>query len=197
MKLNRFRSSLSTAQWGNRMWSGIAIVMVISNALLVSHIVTHNTREKTIIVPPDIKRPFSIQGDNASPEYLTQVGEWFASLALSYTPKNLDYRIEVFLRYATPESYSTLQTHLQDEAVRIKRNEMSAMFFPMDARVRGDFVVVMGQQILRVGKEIVTDKSIAYRMRFRLTDGFLHIIEFKEVNREKPFAVDNATASAR
>ena len=197
MKFDHFRSSLSTAQWGNRMWSGIAIVMVISNALLVSHVITHNTREKTVIVPPDIERPFSIQGDSASPEYLTQVGEWFASLALSYTPKNLDYRIEVFLRYAAPESYSTLQTHLQDESERIKRNEMSAMFFPVDARVRGDFVVVMGQQILRVGKEIVADKSIAYRMRFRLTDGFLHIIEFKEVNREKPFAVDNATASAR
>ena len=197
MKLKRFRSNLSTAQWGNRMWSGIAIAMVISNVLLVSHIITNDTREKTIVVPPEIKQPFSIQGDNASPEYLTQVGEWFASLALSYNPKNVDYRVNVFLRYAAPESFSVLQTHLQEEAERIKRNEMSAMFFPTDAKVRGDYIAIIGQQVLRVGKEIVSDTRIAYRMQFRLQDRFLHIIEFKEVNREKPFTTDSDIAATQ
>ena len=147
MKIKRFRSNLSTAQWGNRMWSGIAIAMVISNVLLAYHIITNDTREKTIVVPPEIEQPFSIQGDNASPEYLTQVGEWFASLALSYNPKNVDYRINVFLRYAAPESFSVLQTHLQEEAERIKRNEMSAMFFPTDAKVRGDYVATSANDI--------------------------------------------------
>jgi len=197
MKLKRFRSNLTTAQWGNRMWSGIAIVMVISNLLLVAHIITNDAREKTVFVPPDMEQPFSIQGDNASPEYLMQVGEWFASLALSYTPKNVDYRTNVFLRYAAPESVSILQTHLQDEAVRIKRNEMSSLFFPVDAKVRGNFVAITGQQLLRVGKEIVSEKRTAYRMEFRLDSGFLHIIEFKEVNREKPFNTDHDTPTAR
>ncbi len=197
MRLKRFRSDLSSAQWGSRMWSGIAIMMVISNVLLVFHSINNDTREKTIVVPPELEQPFSIQGDQASPEYLTQVGEWFASLALSYTPKNVDYRINVFLRYAAPESFSVLQTYLQDEAERIKRNEMSAMFFPVDAKVRGEFVAITGQQVLRVGKEIVSDTRIAYRMQFRLQDGFLHIIEFKEVNREKPFVTDSDTAAAR
>jgi len=197
MKLKRFRSSLTTAQWGNRMWSGMAIVMVISNVLLVTHIITNDAREKTVFIPPNMEQPFSIQGDEASPEYLTQVGEWFTSLVLSYTPKNLDYRINVFLRYAAPESYSVLQTHLQDEAVRIKRNEMSSMFFPVDAKVRGNFVAITGQQVLRVGKEIVSEKRTTYRMKFRLNGGFLHIIEFKEVNREKPFNTDHDIPAAR
>jgi len=197
MKLKRFRSSLTTAQWGSRMWSGIAIVMVISNVLLVAHIITNDTREKTVFVPPDMEQPFSIQGNKASPEYLMQVGEWFSSLALSYTPKNVDYRINVFLRYAAPENFSVLQTHLQDEAIRIKRNEMSSLFFPVDAKVRGSFVAITGQQVLRVGKEIVSEKRIAYRMEFRLDGGFLHIIEFKEVNREKPFITDHDIIAAR
>jgi len=197
MRIKRFRSSLSTAQWGNRLWSGIAIVMVISNFLLVFHVITNDSREKTIIIPPEINKPFSIQGDHASPEYLTQMGEWFASLALSYTPKNVDYRINTFLRYAAPENYSILQTQLQQEAERIKRNEMSAMFFAVDAKVRGDFVAITGQQILRVGKEIVSDKRITYRMKFRLQNQFLHIIEFKEVNREKPFTTADDTATAQ
>ena len=197
MKLKRFRSNLSTAQWGNRMWSGIALVMVISNLMLVSQVMLSDSREKTIVVPPNLERPFSVQGDEASPEYLAQLGEWFASLALSYTPKNLDYRTNAFLRYAAPESYSVLQTQLQEEAERIKRNEMSAMFFPVDAKVRGNFVAIKGQQILRVGKEIVAEHSIAYRMQFRLQDGFLHIIEFREVNREKPFATDSDSTSAQ
>ena len=57
--------------------------------------------------------------------------------------------------------------------------------------------MVLGRQVLRVGKEIVDDKSIAYRLKFRLQGGFIHIIEFKEVNREKPFAAtapDTTTA---
>ena len=195
MRFSRFRSSLATAQWGGRLWSGVALLMIVSNLTLAFYIVGHDAREKTIVVPPDMERPFSVRGNEASPEYLSQLGEWFASLALSYTPKNIDYRSQVFLRYAAPESYSGLQAHLQDEAERIKRNEMSAMFFTVDARVRGEFVAITGQQVLRVGHEIVSDKRITYRLKLRLQDGFPHIVEFIEVDREKPFSTADSTTA--
>lgn len=197
MKFKRFRSDLATAQWGGRLWSGVALLMIVSNLVLAIYLLGHDSREKTIVVPPDMERPFSVRGNEASSEYLSQLGEWFASLTLSYTPKNIDYRSQVFLRYAAPESYSALQTHLQDEAKRIKRNEMSAMFFPMDARVRGEFVAITGEQVLRVGREIVSEKRITYRLQLRLQDGFPHIVEFIEVEREKPFSTADSAATSR
>ena len=196
MKLQRFRSSLAAAQWSGKLWFAVAAVMALSNLLLVGYTMTNDVREKTIFVPPEINQPFWVQGNEASTEYLTQVGEWFASLVLSYTPKNLDYRIQTFLRYASPDAYGVLHTQLTEEAERIKKHEMSAMFFPIDAKVRGSFVAIVGQQILRVGKEIVSEKRIAYRMKFQLQGGFVHISEFQEVNRDKPFIVDNATDTA-
>jgi len=197
MKLQQFRSRLVAAQWNGQLWLTIATVMVLSNLLLTGYLIVNDSREKTIFVPPRFDQPFWIQGDEASPEYLIQIGEWFAALLLSYTPKNLDYRIQAFLRYVSPEAYSILQTRLTEEAKRIKLNEMSAMFFPTDARVRGPFVVIIGQQIVRVGKEIVSEKHIAYRMKFQLQSGFVHVTEFQEVNRVKPFVVNNITHPAR
>lgn len=196
MRFSRFRSNLATAQWGGRLWSGVALLMIVSNLLLAIYVVGHDAREQTIVVPPDLERPFSVRGDEASPEYLSQLGEWFASLALSYTPKNIDYRRQLFLRYAAPDAYSVLQTQLQEEAQRIKHNEMSALFFTVDARVRGEFVAITGQQVLRVGREIVDDKRLTYRLKIRLEDGFPHIVEFIEVDREKPFATADNTAAA-
>lgn len=195
MMLNRFRSNLSDAQWGRRLWFGVASSMVVSNIMLVTFLVTSDMHEKIVFVPPEIEQPFWIHGEEASPEYLIQVAEWFTSLALSYTPKNVDYRSSVFLRYAAPESLGTLQSHLQDEAIRIKRNEMTSMFYPVDAKVRDDYVAIIGQQVLRVGKEIVSDNRIAYRMRFRRQGGFIQILEFKEVNRDNPFVIDDLSAT--
>ena len=197
MRLQRFRSRLIAAQFNGKLWFAMATLMALSNLLLTGYLIVNDSREKTIFVPPKFDQPFWIQGNEASPEYLIQVGEWFASLLLSYTPKNLDYRIQAFLRYASPEAYAVLQTQLTEEAERIKHHEMSAMFFPADARVRGPFVAVIGQQIIRVGKEIVSEKTIAYRMKFQLASGFVHVTEFEEVNRDKPFFVNTITHSAR
>ena len=197
MKLQRFRSSLAAAQWSGRLWFAVAAVMALSNLFLAWHTMMNDVREKTVFVPPAFEQPFWVQGNEASPEYLTQVGEWFASLMLSYTPKNLDYRIQTFLRYASPDAYGVLHTQLTAEAERIKQHEMSAMFFPIDAKVRGNFVAIIGQQILRVGKEIVSEKRIAYRMKFQLQGGFVHITEFQEVNRDKPFVINNDTHTTR
>lgn len=197
MKLRRFRSSLATAQWNGKLWFAVAAVMAFSNLLLSWHSLVNDVREKTVFVPPGFNQPFWVQGNEASPEYLTQVGEWFASLMLSYTPKNLDYRIQTFLRYASPEAYAVLRTQLTEEAESIKKNEISAMFFPIDARVRDNYVAIIGQQIVRVGKEIVSEKRIAYRMKFQFQGGLVHITEFQEVNRDKPFAVNNDTRTSR
>lgn len=116
--------------------------------------------------------------------------------ALLHT-EEVDYRRQLFMRYAAPESYSALQTQLQTEAERIKRNEMSAMFFPVEATVRGEYVAITGDQVVRVGREVVSEKRLTYRLALRLSEGFPHIIEFVEVNREKPFTVADDTAAAR
>ncbi|MDH5181622.1 MAG: type IV conjugative transfer system protein TraE [Gammaproteobacteria bacterium] len=197
MNLQRFRSRLMAAQFNGKLWFVMAVTMAMSNLLLTSHVITNDSREKTILVPPKLEQPFWIHGNEASPEYLIQVGEWFAGLLLSYTPKNLDYRIQTFLRYASPGAYSVLQTQLFDEAKRIKQHEMSAMFFPTDARVRGEYVAIFGQQVIRVGKEIVSEKTIAYRLKFQFQSGFVHVTEFKEVQHDKPFVIHHATDPAR
>ena len=197
MILQRFRSRLMAAQFNGMLWFAMASMMTLSNLLLTSYLIVNDTREKTIFVPPMFDQPFWIQGNEASPEYLIQIGEWFAGLLLSYTSKNLDYRIQAFLRYASPESYSVLKTRFTEEAERIKYHELSAMFFPTDAKVRGPFVAVIGQQVTRVGKEIVSEKTIAYRMKFQLNSGFVHVTEFEEVKHDQPFVINNATHPTR
>ena len=188
MIFQRFRSNLVSAQWGSRLWLVVATTMMLSNLLLVVYLLGLDSREKTIVVPPNLERPFTVQGEEVSQDYLIQLGEWFSALALSYTPKSIEYRRQLFLRYAAPESYSALKSEFESESQRIKRNEMSALFFPVDARVKGLYVAITGDQVQRVGKEVVGEKRVTYRLQLRLSGGFPHIIEFIEVDREKPFS---------
>ena len=45
--------------------------------------------ERTVLVPPEIRRSFWVSGDAVSREYLEEMAYWYAGMALNITPASV------------------------------------------------------------------------------------------------------------
>ncbi len=188
MREARYRSALAEALWRRNLWMAVAAAMVLSNLGLVIWLYGVDIREKTIVTPPDLDKAFWVQGDVVSPEYLEQMALFFASLALSYHPDNIDDQVRLFLRYADPEIYGALATRLEADTEKVKRNKLSSVFYPQEVRMQGKQVALTGQLITLVGAKLLKTRQAVFRFRFSYRQGRLFVSEFQEVDRAHRFA---------
>lgn len=76
---------------------------------------------RTVVVPPALNQTFWVTRDQASHEYLEQMGSFIAWLILDVTPASIDWKKAVLLGYVEPEQYGALKTRQEVEAERLKR----------------------------------------------------------------------------
>ena len=120
-------------------------------------------REKTIVAPPVLEKSFWVHGDEVSPEYLEQMALFFAGLALTYHPDNVDDQVRLFLRYADPAVYGALASRLEADAEKVRRNNLSSVFYPQEVRIKGRRVALTGQLATFVGRKSVETRQGVFR----------------------------------
>ena len=162
---------------------GIAALMALSNAGLAVGILRVDTQEKIIVTPPVVEKSFWIHGAEVSPEYLEQMALFFAGLALTYHPDNIDDQVRIFLRYADASAYGPLSTRLEADAERVRRNNLSSVFYPQEVRIRDREVALTGQLTTFVGQKRVGTRQAVFRFGFAFRGGRLFVAEFEEVDR--------------
>ena len=183
MRLARYRSALAEALWRRNAWMTIAAVMAVSNVVLTAWLVRVDVREKTIVAPPVLEKSFWVHGDEVSPEYLEQMALFFAGLALTYHPDNVDDQVRLFLRYADPAVYGALASRLEADAEKVRRNNLSSVFYPQEVRIKGRRVALTGQLATFVGRKSVETRQGVFRFRFEYRGGRLFVSGFEEVER--------------
>lgn len=161
----------------------IAAVMAASNMVLVVWLVRVDVREKVIVTPPVVEKSFWVHGDEVSPEYLEQMALFFAGLALTYHPDNVDDQVRLFLRYADPAVYGALASRLEADAEKVRRNNLSSVFYPQEVRIKGQRVALTGQLATFVGQKSVDTRQGVFRFRFEYRGGRLFVSGFEEVER--------------
>lgn len=200
MNESRYRSLLAQFQWRRDLWMGVAVAMVVSNLALAGWVLATDTTEKTIVVPPSFERRFWVQGDTVSPEYLEQMAVWFAHLALTYNPDNIDYQAKLFLRYAEPASYGALAAQLAADSEKVRRNRVSSVFYPREVKTTGDQVMLDGDLVTWVGSKLTETRRGVFEMQFVYRDGRLFVAKFQDRTQhgkttdESKTATDNGTA---
>ena len=195
MRENRYRSLLAETLWRRNLWMAVALAMAVSNLGLAYWVINTDVREKTIVVPPVFEKAFWVHGDEVSPEYLEQMAVFFASLALTYNPDNIDHQVGLFLRYADPKSYGALAAKLEGDAHKIKRNRLSSVFYPQEIRLKGQQAALTGQLTTLVGNKQTEQRQARFLIRFAYRDGRLFVSKFTEVqDSANPFATDGDTA---
>ena len=85
---------------------------------------------RTVVVPPALNQTFWVTRDQASHEYLEQMGSFIAWLILDVTPASIDWKKDVLLGYVEPEQYGPLKTRQEVEAERLKRINASTVVTP-------------------------------------------------------------------
>lgn len=197
MERRIYASTLAEIVHRRNVWMATALAMVLANVLLSCKVLTTSTQEKTIVTPPVIEKAFWVQGAQVAPEYLEMMATFFAGLALSYTRDNIEGQTALFLRYTDPTAFGELSTRLSTEAEKIKRNNLSSVFYPVEVRVREKTqqVSVTGDLVTMVGEQITGRRRATFALRLTYRNGRLFVSEFNEATDEaNPFA---ATAGAR
>lgn len=91
--------------------------------------------ERTILMPPEIKKDMWFQGGNVSASYLESLGEYISKLLLDITPASFTHNHEQILKYATPEAYGTLKKQLMSDGEQYTKLQLSAHFYPTQLNV--------------------------------------------------------------
>lgn len=197
MRRGRYASDLVSAQAGIAGWRLAAMGLLAADLVLAIVIAGTDTVEKTIIVPPNLERPFWVKGSEMSPEYLEEMARYLSGLAFNATPKSVEGNIEIFLRYVAPEAFGDLRTRMAVQAERVKRDNVSTAFYPVSYQtlVSKRQSVITGDFVTMVGKQVVSTTRRSWRLGYSLESGRLSVSEFVEVENEHPFEAADAAAA--
>ena len=144
---------------------------------------TRAVRVRTVVVPPSLNKTFWVTRDQASNEYLEQMGSFIAWLVLDVTPASIDWKKDILLGYVEPDQYGPLKTRQEVEAERLKRINAATVFAPQQLvpSEEGQSVVIRGRlRTLVNGFETANDLK-AYRVEFSYAGARMHLKSFKEV----------------
>ena len=159
MTKEKYLSSLVSANYKTAVWMIAAGVLLASNLLLTVFLFTMDLSEKTIIVPPELDKPFSIQGETVSAAYIEQMAKYFIQLLLTYHSDNVSAQYEMVLHHVDPRVYSELKAQLSAQAERIHRNEIGSVFYLMGVQIAQKKATLTGELVGMVGKKIVSRKQ--------------------------------------
>ena len=117
------------------------------------------------------------------------MSSFFTELRLNVTPHSVEKQHEMLLRYVAPQYYGTLKTQLVSEAEKIKKSDMSTVFYPVDIQVSQDdlAVTIIGDLKSFIGNESLPSRRTAYLITYNFHQGRLYVTNFKEVKHVKNF----------
>ncbi|MDF3840056.1 type IV conjugative transfer system protein TraE [Cupriavidus basilensis] len=138
---------------------------------------------RTVVVPPSLNKTFWVTRDQASAEYLEQMGSFIAWLVLDVSPATIDWKKDTLLGYAEPGQYGELKTRQEVEAERLKRINAATSFSPQQLvpSESAQSLVVRGRLRTLVNGYETANELKAYRIDFAYAGARMHLKGFKEI----------------
>ena len=154
----------------------LVVLMVMSGCLCFRS-------ERIIVLPPEVKREFWVEGNRFSPEYLEEMAVYFLHLALDVNQSTLPYNIELLTRYSDVETANYLQEKYERDIKKLKENDASTSFETKEVTVFPDLNIVRAEGIFKnyVGSKCIKEKQAVYEVKFKTYRGRLFFKEIKKV----------------
>lgn len=165
---------------GYMMLAAGSIVICLMQTLLIFFLVG---REKIILVPPSIEKSFWVSAQHVSPEYLSEMTNYFANLRFNMTSASASMQRENLLRYIDPAYYNVLKAELIKEEDQIIKEHISIAFFPVDIKtdVKNFRALIDGDIKSYIGDTALPTKRVRYLVTYRYNAGRLLVKSFEEV----------------
>ncbi len=164
----------------------MGLVLLLQSATLIRLLGT----EKTVLVPPEIRRSFWVSGHAVAREYLEEMAYWYAGLALNITPGTSEYQHALFLKYAAPAEYGRLQSEMGARAEFLRKNNTATQFSVQSVTVdeRKRRVALTGALTTWASDKKAGERQVTYLIGFNQLNGKLYVSDFKETSSQNPFA---------
>lgn len=141
-------------------------------------------RETTVIVPPEVRRPYEIGASQANKEYLADMAGYVLGMVLTVTPETVDYNNKVILKMAHPDGYGQLKTALDAAALRIRHERVATVWVPRkeDVFERDMQVKVNGMLKTYIADKLTSEREKNYLIQFVVTSsGRLYVSKIEEI----------------
>lgn len=187
MQFNYATKRMTNFEYQRNMLLGL--VAVLLTILLILSVCLFFRSERVIVLPPEVKQEFWVEGNRFSPEYLEEMAVYFLHLALDVNQVTLPYNTEILTRYSDVETANYLQTKYERDIKKLKENDASTSFEVKEVTVFPDQNIVRAEGRLKhyVGSKCIKEHSAMYEVRFKTYRGRLFFKEIKQVeeNNEK------------
>ena len=162
---------------------GFLVMSAVSVILVLAIYQLSGTQSRTL-VPPLLTEPVKISNTQVDASYLKQMSEYFLSLKLNVTPKNVERNFSQLADYIDPRVYHDIRPKLVEEAKAIKSQHISASFFVKECQVAKNRLMVKFNGELRkyVGARALEPEMVTYIVTLSYPHGVLTLLDIK---REK------------
>jgi len=191
MLIDKLSADIKARTGLGRVFQLILMGSLLTNILLSGSFMTLDKTQRTIFLPPQINKSFWVDGEQLSPEYIEQMGDWVVSMFATVSPASIDYRNAVLLKLVHPSNYGELQLRFEAGAMRLKAENLSKVFMPREIRMdhAQHRVAFLGTQDLWLGdKKVSSGAPAAYVVGFHFDGSYTTIRELREANPTDPFA---------
>lgn len=162
----------------------ISLGLLVANVFLIFIVWWSLVHQERIIVPVDIKAPFTVSGSKVDGSYLKQMAIFFCSARLNITPSNVKENHTIILQYTDQKLYHKFISILTSEATEIVKANISAVFYPEEIIPDPEKITVLikGTMARFVGNVSLPTIKKSYLLKFSYRNGNLKITEFADVS---------------
>lgn len=186
MNFTSYKATLqkTVAQKNLSLW--LSLGLVLSNLLLVNKLI--NTEEKWVFIPQyNTDRHIEMTASRFSDDYYIEWAGQLLNSLLCVNPESFEWKVKHVLEITT-EHYGSLKEKLLKEGEKIKREEISTVFYPKQFQVHQQkgYVEVSGQHITYFGKKSSPVETMkTFRLSWIVSSyGLILLKDFNEIKEE-------------
>lgn len=141
-------------------------------------------REKTLIVPPEVRQSYRLGAGYVSNEYLVDIASYVLQTILTVTPERVDHGNTVILKMTAPSGYAALKTALSAAALRMKKERVTTIWIPNKEEVNQARrqVKISGKLKTYIADQLTSEREKTFLVEFVLTiSGRIYVSKVEEV----------------
>lgn len=162
------------------------ILVLLGSVLLFANVVLaiclFSQKQRTIVVPANLRQEMEFKGNDISVSYLEEMSTFFSSLLLDLTPKNITHKSKLVLKHVEPSAYHTLQTYFEREQKKHQEYNLATYFHLTEIVTNPEllYVDIYGVLTSQFGTEGAKEQNVSYRIKYKNVAGKLLILDFRQ-----------------
>ena len=186
MNLTIYKANLQKALQQKNLSLWICVGLAVSNVLLVNKLI--HSEETWVFIPQyNTDHRITMTASKFSDDYYIEWAGQLINSLLCVNPESFEWKVKQVLNI-TSEYHGTLKEQLAREGEKVKREEISTVFYPKQFQVHQQekWVEVKGQHIAYFGKKSTpVETSKTFRLTWIIANhGLILLKDFQEIKED-------------